>query len=149
MDLTLTGLFGIELFVFHDDIVIYANSLEEHENKFNNLAERLVKANLYLQPDKCEFLRPEVGYLDHTIDKNGVCPDLKKIIAVRNFPVPKTHKNVKQFLDLAGYYRRFIDEFSKIASPLNQLLKRDISFNWTEKQQTAASELITPLSNRI
>ena len=60
MDLTLTGLIGTELFVYLDDIVIYANTLEEHEIKFNNLAERLRKANLHLQPDKCEFLQTEV-----------------------------------------------------------------------------------------
>ena len=92
MDLTLTGLIGTELFVYLDDIVIYANALEEHEVKFNNLAERLRKANLHLQPDKCEFLWLEVGYLGHIIDKNRVRPDPKKIIAVKNFPVPKTQK---------------------------------------------------------
>ena len=91
MDLTLTGLIGTELVVYLDGIVVYANILEEHEMKFNNLAERLRKANLHLQPDKCEFLRPEVGYLGHIIDKNGVRPDPKKIIAVKDFPVPKTH----------------------------------------------------------
>ena len=137
MDLTLTGFIGTELSVYLDDIVIYANTLEEHAIKFNNLAERLRKANLLLQPDKCEVLRPEVGYLGHIIDKNGVRRDLKKILAVKNFPVQKTPKNVKHFLGLAGYYRRFIDIFSKIASPLNQLLKQDIPINWTEKQQVA------------
>ena len=78
MVLTLTGLIGTELFVYLDDIVIYPNTLEEHEIKFNNLAERLRKANLHLQPDKCEFLRPEVGYLGYIIDKNGVSPDQKR-----------------------------------------------------------------------
>ena len=68
MDLTITGLIGTELFVYLDDIVIYANTLEEHGIKFNNLAERLRKANLHLQPDKCEFLRPEVGYSGHIIN---------------------------------------------------------------------------------
>ena len=111
MDLTLTGLIGTELFMYLDDIVIYANTLEEHEIKFNNSAKRLRKANLHLQPDKCGFLRPDVGYLGHIIGKNGVRPDPKKIIAVKNFPIPKTQKNVKQFLGLAGYYRRFIDGF--------------------------------------
>ena len=71
MDLTLTGLIGTELFVYLEDIFIYAYTLEEHEIKSNNLAERLRKANLHLQPNKCEFLRPEVGYLGHIIDQNG------------------------------------------------------------------------------
>ena len=124
MDLTLTELIETELFVYLDDIVIYANTLEEHKIKFNILAERLRKANLHLQPDKCTFLRPKVGYLGHITNKNGVRPDKKQIIVVKNFPVPKTQKNVKQFLGLAGYYRRFIDGFLKIVSPLNQLLKK-------------------------
>ena len=105
MDLTLTELIGTGLFVYLDNIVIYANTLEEHETEFNNVAERLTKENLHLELDKYEFLRPKVGYLGHIIDKNGVRPDPKKIIAVKNFSVPRTQKNVKQFLDLAGYYR--------------------------------------------
>ena len=117
MDLTLTELIGTELFVYLDDIVINANTLEEHKIEFNNLAERLRKANLHLQPDKCELLRPEVEHLGHIDDKNAVRPDPKNIIAVKNFPVPKTQKNVKQFVGLAGYYRRFIDKFLKISSP--------------------------------
>ena len=106
MDITLTGLIGTELFVYLDDIVIFADTLGEHERKFNNLIQRLRKENLHLQPGKCEFLRPEIGYLVHIIDKNVVRTDPKKIIAVKEFPVPKT-----QFLGLAGYYRRFIEGF--------------------------------------
>ena len=97
--------------------------------------ERLSAANLKLQPDKCEFLRPEVAYLGHIIDTEGVRPDPKKIEAVKNFPTPKNPKNIEQFLGLARYYRRFIDGFSKIATPLNQLLKKDVKFIWSEKEQ--------------
>jgi len=78
---------------------------------------------LFLQPDKCEFLKREVIYLGHIITENGVRPDSKKIIAVKNFPIPKTRKNIKQFLRFAGYYRRFIENFSKIAKPLSDLTK--------------------------
>ena len=108
MDITLTWLIGRELFIYLDDIVIFADTLEEHEKKFNNLIQLLWKANLHLQPDKCEFLRPEIEYLGYIIDKNGVRPNPKIIISVKEFPVPKTQTNVKQFLGLAGYYRRFI-----------------------------------------
>ena len=89
MDLVLTGLQGTELFVYLDDIVLYANSLEEHEKKFSKLMERLTAANLELQLDKCEFLRPEVAYLGHIIEKEGVRPDPKKMEAVKSFTVPK------------------------------------------------------------
>ena len=85
---------------------------------------------------KC-VLRPEAAYWGHIKDKEGIRPDSKKLEAVKNFPIPKNPKNIKQFLGLAGYYRRFIDGFSKIATPLNQLLQKDVKFNWPEKQQEA------------
>ena len=136
MDLVLTELQGTELFVSLDDIVLYAYSLEEHEKKFNKLMERLSAANLKLQPGKCEFLRLEVAYLRNIIDQD-YRPDPKKLEAVKNLPIPKNPKNIKQFLGLAGHQRRFIDGCSKIATPLNQLLKKDVKFNWLEKQKEA------------
>lgn len=135
MDLVLTGMQGNEIFVYLDDIVIYSSSLTEHTIKFEKLAKRLRQANLRLQPDKCEFLRKEVTYLGHIIGENGVRPDLKKVEAVQDFPIPKNAKNVKQFLGLAGYYRRFIKGFSKIAKPLTNLLKKDNDFKWEEREQ--------------
>ena len=115
MDHTLTGLQGTEMFVYLDDIVLYASSLTEHLIKFKKLAHRLREANLKLQPTKCKFLHKEVAYLGHIITEEGVKPDLGKIQAVRNYPAPSTPKGIKQFLGLTGYYRRFIPEFSKIA----------------------------------
>jgi len=141
MDRVLSGLQGTTLFVYLDDIVIYARSLQEHERKFNQLAERLRKANLRLQPDKCEFLRREVTYLGHVIREDGVKPDPKKIEAVSKFPRPKNTKNIKQFLGLAGYYRRFIPNFSKIAKPLTTLLKKDEPFEWKQPQEDAFTSL--------
>jgi len=111
-----------------DDIVIYARSLEEHKIKFNRLMARLKDANLKLQPDKCEFLRKEVAYLGHIIGEKGIKPDPNKIKAVTNFPTPRNPKHIKQFLGLVGYYRRFIPQFSKIAKPLTDLLKKDKPF---------------------
>lgn len=137
MDQVLSGLQGIELFVYLDDIVLYASSLSEHELKFNKLADRLRKANLKLQPDKCEFLRKEVTYLGHIISTNGVRPDPQKITAVENFPRPKNPKAIKQFLGLAGYYRRFLPGFSKTARPLTELLKKDAEFRWSDSQEQA------------
>jgi hypothetical protein len=132
MNSILSGLQGIEFFVYLADIVIYSTSLREHEIKFNQLMDRLRKAKLQLQPEKCEFLRHEVKYLGHVISENGVKPDPKKIETVSNFPRPRKPKNIKQFLGLTGYYRRFIPNFSKVTKPLTQLLKRDVAFKWTE-----------------
>jgi hypothetical protein len=141
MDLVLTGLQGNEIFVYLDDIVLYSSSLTEHAIKFEKLAARLREANLKLQPDKCEFLRKEVTYLGHIIGENGVRPDSNKVEAVQNFPIPKNAKNIKQFLGLAGYYRRFIKGFSRIAKPLTNLLKKDIDFKWGDKEQESFDTL--------
>lgn len=141
MDNVLSGLQGNELFVYMDDIVLYAKSLEEHEIKFERLMRRLRDANLKLQPDKCEFLRREVAYLGHIICSDGVRPDPDKIKSITDFPHPKNPKNIKQFLGLTGYYRRFIPNFSKIAKPLTDLLKKDKIFTWQPKHEDAFKTL--------
>lgn len=141
MDSVLAGLQGNELFIYLDDIVVYASSLREHEIKFNKLATKLRAANLKLQPAKCGFLHKEVVYLGHIISENGVKPCPEKITAVRDFPPPKNARNVREFLGLAGYYRRFIDKFSSISKPLTELLKKDSKFTWTSTQQSAFDKL--------
>ena len=103
MDNILSGVQGTELFVYLNNIVIYARSLEEHKIKFNQLAERLRKANLKLQPFKCGFLHRDVAYLGHVISEKGVKPCPEKVTAVREFPTPKNAKNVREFLGLAGW----------------------------------------------
>lgn len=128
MDQVLSGLQGTELFEYMD-IIIYASSIEEHTRKLKSLLGRLKTAGLALQPDKCHFLRREITYLGYVISENGVKPGPKNIIAVKEFPVPKTRKNMKQFLGLVGYYRRFIPEFARIAKPLTRLLKKRPHFN--------------------
>lgn len=80
-------------------------------------------------------MKREVIYLGHTLSQAGLKPDQTKIIAVQNFPQPKNQKNVRQFLMLAGYYRRFIQNFTKILKPLTKLLQKDINFDWDEKAE--------------
>ena len=135
MDKVLSGLQGIELFVYMDDIVVYAESLEEHTRKLRKLFGRLKTSGLILQPDKCLFLKKEVAYQGHIISEKGVKPDPRKIEAVSEFPRPKTAKNIKQFLGLAGYYRKFIPNFAKIANPLFPLLKKGQPFIWKKPQE--------------
>ena len=128
MDQVLSGLQGLKLFVYMHDIVVYSSSLEEHSQKLKKLLGRLKTAGLTLQPEKCHFLRREITYLGHVITENEVKPDPRKIEAVKNFPRPKNRKNVKQFLGLIGYYRRFIPEFAKLAKPLTVLTKLGVKF---------------------
>ncbi|CAK1603215.1 unnamed protein product [Parnassius mnemosyne] len=130
MNTALTGLQGIRCFVYLDDIVIYSHDLNSHIDNLSSVFHRLRNYNLKLQPDKCEFLRREVAYLGHQITKDGVKPNPEKVKAVTQFPTPKSPKDIKSFLGLVSYYRRFIANFSKIAKPLTQLLKKDVPFLW-------------------
>jgi len=129
------------MFIYLDDIIIYAASLTKHQTKFHKFAKQLRQVNLKLQPDKCEFLQKEVSYFGHVIGKDRVKPDPLKILAIKEFPRPRTNKNIKQFLGLAEYYRWFILNFSKITKPLTNLLKKDERFVWNEAQDKAFKEL--------
>jgi hypothetical protein len=89
--------------------------------------------NLKLQTHKCEFLRKEVTYLGHRLTTQGLLPDPDKVKAVKNFPTPTNTRQLKGFLGLAGYYMRFIPNFSKIAKPLTDLLRKNTPFVWSQK----------------
>jgi len=91
------------------------------------------KYNMKLQPDKCEFLRKEGSYLRHVIGQTGLRPDEKRIEAVKEYPEPRTTRQLIGFLGLAGYYRRFIPNFSKIAKPLTKLVKKNTPYVWNDK----------------
>ena len=137
----LSGLQGVELYIYMDDVIIYADSLRTHQIKLEKFLGRIQTARLTLQPEKCLFLRREVTYLGHLISENGVRPDPQKTQAVKNFPRPKTTKHIKQYLGLCGYYRRHIPNFALIAKPLTSLLKKETPFSWGEKQEKAFTTL--------
>ena len=146
MNTILAGMQGLQCLVYLDDIVIYASSLEEHNKRLREVFNRLRKNKLKLQPEKCEFLRKEVIYLGHIITENGILPEPTKLDAVNKFPVPKNVKGIQSFIGLAGYYRRFIDNFSKIARPLTKLTKKDEKFSWSTEQQNAFETLKNKLT---
>ena len=141
MDHVLLGLQGIKCFVYVDDLVLYAQTLEEHNSKLIEIFDRFRLHNLKIQTDKCEFLKDEIVYLGHTITKEGVSPNPGKIQAVIDYPVPTTTKQVKQFVALCSYYRKFVLNFSEIAAPLNELLKKDVKFHWTPFHAESFEEL--------
>ena len=130
MDNILIGIQNERCLVYMDDIIIYSPTIHDHMSRLTEVFEHLRKANLKIQPDKCEFLRKEVAYLGHLITKDGVKPNPMKVDAILNFPQPKNQKEIQSFLGLAGYYRRFIPNFSKISKPLTKLLQKDIPFNF-------------------
>ena len=93
---------------------------------------RYRELDLKIQPDKCEFLKPELEYLGHVVTAEGIKPNPAKIEAVKKFKPPTTPIQVKSFLGLAGYYRKFVRNFSKISRPLIELTKKDTKFHWTD-----------------
>lgn len=127
MDNILRGIQNETCLVYLDDIVIFSTSLQEHLERLRSVFDRLRKANFKVQLDKSEFLRKEVSYLGHIITPNGVKPNPDKIDAIKKFPVPKTQKEIKSFLGLIGYYRKFIKDFAKITKPLTKCLKKNSS----------------------
>ena len=141
MNTVLTGLNGLKAFVYLDDIIIYAHSIEDHTEKLQEVFNRLRDFNLKLQPSKCSFMRKEVNYLGHVITDEGVKPDPNKIRCVLEFPIPTNPKEVKSFLGLSGYYRRFVPRYGQIAKPLTSLLKKDVTFHWSDLCQAAFEEL--------
>jgi hypothetical protein len=122
--------------------------LVEHDTKLREVFSRLRKYNLKLQPDKCEFLRKEVNYLGHVITEEGCKPDPSKVEVIENFPRPENEKQLKSFLGMIGYYRRFIPRFSKIAAPLHALFKKDAKFEWTAEQENAFLNLKAKLTTQ-
>jgi transposase InsO family protein len=141
MNKVLIGINGIKAFVYLDDIIIYAKDLNDHSQKITEIFQRLRQYNLKLQPLKCEFLRKEVNYLGHQITDEGVKPDPQKISCVKQFPIPRNVKEVKSFLGLSGYYRRFIRNYGQIAKPLTSLLKKDVPYIWSDLCQTSFETL--------
>jgi len=141
MNSVLTGIQGLKCLVYLDDIVIYRPNLKEHNKRLIQVLDRLRDHNLKLQPDNCEFFRKEVICLGHIITEDGIRPDPNKLYAVEKFPVPRKVKDVQSFLGLAGYYRKFIEDFSKIAKSLMKLTKKGEKFNWTAEQQNSFQSL--------
>lgn len=118
MNNVLKGINGTKAVVCLDDIIIYAADLEEHEMRLREIVTQLCEHSLHLQPSKCQFLCKEVIYLGYMITDQGVKPDPEKIICVQNYPTLKNVTEIKQFLGLTGYYRRFVEKYSEIAKPI-------------------------------
>jgi hypothetical protein len=127
--------------VFIDDILIYSKSVQEHEQHLRVVLEKLRIHKLYAKFSKCEFWLERVAFLGHILTAEGVAVDPEKVEAVSNWQQPTNVSEIRSFLGLAGYYRRFIEGFSKIARPMTELLKKEKKFAWTESCERSFQEL--------
>lgn len=127
--------------VFIDDILIYSMSVEEHREHLRTIFEVLREKKLYAKFSTCEFWIKEVHFLGHVISCDGLKVNPSKIEAVMKWEQPKSPTEIKSFLDLASYYRRFIQDFSRIAKPMTGLTKKGVKFLWTDSQERAFQTL--------
>jgi hypothetical protein len=126
--------------VFFDDILIYSKSWEDHVQHVDKVLQLLKEQQLYAKPSKCFFGVKEVEYLGHIVSHEGVKVDPNKIKAMMDWPIPKTLKNIRGFLGLTGYYRKFVRNYGRIAAPLTTLTKKD-AFSWTPEATKAFEQL--------
>ena len=126
--------------VFFDDILIYSKSLSEHVTHLRSVLEVLRANKLFAKLSKCTFAQSEIEYLGHVINQDGVATDPAKISAIQAWPTPKTVTELRSFLGLTGYYRRFIQSYGVICRPLFDALKKN-SFIWLASQDLAFTQL--------
>ncbi|KAD3336725.1 hypothetical protein E3N88_32244 [Mikania micrantha] len=127
--------------VFINDILIYSKSKEEHESHLRIILETLRQKKLYAKFSKCDFWLRQVSFLGHVVSADGIMMDPTKIEAITKWPRPTSATEVRSFLGLAGYYRRFIEGFSVIALPLTQLLRKGVKFSWNDDREKSFEEL--------
>ncbi|KAJ0627217.1 putative nucleotidyltransferase, Ribonuclease H [Helianthus annuus] len=127
--------------VFIDDILVYSKSKEEHEYHLRTVLEILRQKKLYAKFSKCEFWLDQVAFLGHVVSAEGISMDPAKVEAITKWPTPTSVTEVRSFLGLAGYYRRFVEGFSTIALPLTQLLRKGVKYAWNDDREKSFQEL--------
>jgi hypothetical protein len=127
--------------VFIDDILVYSQNKQEHKEHLRKVLQRLRYCQLYAKLSKCEFWISEVMFLGHIINQEGLAVDLKKVAAILDWKAPKGARGIKSFIGMVGYYRRFIEGFSKIARPMTALLAKKVEFKWTPAWQKSFETL--------
>lgn len=129
-----------------DDVILWANSFEELVSRLDTLFEHFIKFGLKLNVSKCDFGQPQVKFLGHIVSEKGCQPDPKNVEAILQMKAPKDVKEVRRFLGMCGFYRKHISQFAKVAVPLTNLTRKDISFVWTPDCQEAFEILKSKMS---
>jgi uncharacterized protein YihD (DUF1040 family) len=134
---------------FIDDILIYSKNEKEHAKHLQIVLQRLRDHKLYAKFSECEFWLDSVKLLGHAISKDGISVDPRKVQEVMDWKPPKSVHQIRSFFRLAGYYRRFIPDFSRIAKPMTELLKKGVKFVWSEACEKAFHTLRQHLTSAL
>ncbi|MCG8033694.1 MAG: DDE-type integrase/transposase/recombinase, partial [Candidatus Thiodiazotropha taylori] len=145
METVLSGLHWQICLIYLDDIIIIGKTFDHMIRNLDLVLDRFSKAGLKLKPKKCQIFRKEVEFLGHIVDEHGVSTDPGKIQCIKNWPEPSNLKEVRSFLGLCSYYRRFIADYSTIAKPLTRLTEKNKRFDWT----TQCTEAFERLKNLL
>ena len=147
MDQVLAGLSWKTCLLYLDDIIVYSRTFQEHTERLKEVLERIQQAGLKIKASKCCLYQGEVAFLGHIVSGEGIQADPAKTRAVQNWEQPNNITDVRSFLGLCSYYRRFVKDFSKIAAPLTRLNEKAVPFQWKAEQQEAFQELKDRLSS--
>ena len=147
MEILQAGLTWESCLVYLDDIIVFSRTFEEHLGRLDSVLSRIRNGGLKLKVKKCTFCAPQVKYLGHVVSKDGLRPDESKVSAVSNFPIPQDLTQLRSFLGLISYYRRFIQDFSMHAEPLFRLSKKNVPFIWGHDQEKAFSYMKKALTS--
>ena len=146
MERVLAGLHWETCLIYLDDVIVFSRTFDEHITRLHQVFSRMKEANLKLSPSKCKLFCHEVEYLGHIVTKDGVATDPRKISAITSWPVPCCVKEVRSFLGLCSYYRRYVSGFATIASPLHRATEANREFHWSAECQEAFDELTKALT---
>eukprot|EP00253_Pinus_taeda_P019573 PITA_19573 len=127
--------------IFIDDILIYSWNIQEHEEHLRLVLQTLREHQLYAKYSKCDFYKEQIQYLGHIITKEGIAVDPEKIRTIMEWPIPKDVADIRSFMGLAGYYRRFVEGFSRVAYPITSFQKKGRIFKWTAECQQSFEQL--------
>ena len=137
----------VELLLYMDDIISLCQSIDQGLQRLRKIFDRLRDANLKLKPSKCTFFQKQARFLGHIVSESGVSTDPEKLVAINDWPVPRSAKQVKSFLGLCSYYRRYMRNFAAIARPLHMVSDKKAKFTWNESCQQAFEQLKQALTS--
>jgi hypothetical protein len=149
MNEVLSDYLDVFCIAYLDDILIYSDSLEEHQQHVRQVLQRLKEVELTLKPSKCEFHTDRMEYLGYIISPMGIQMDPDKIKMVKDWKEPVNVKGIQSFLGFANFYRRFIRDFSKIMTPLTKLTKKEVPWLWDDAAQQAFEQLKTAMISEL
>ena len=141
MDTVLRDILWQFVVVYIDNINVGSKTFDEHLHHLDQVFTRLEQAGLKLSPEKCFFFKDEIPFLGHVVSRNGIQTDPEKLRVIKEFPIPKDLTQLRGFIALASYYRKFVKKFSAIAEPLNRLLKKNVPYIWGQDQNAAFERL--------